>query len=129
MEAVMTGHVWSGRILTGIAVAFLTFDAAGKLFRVAPVIEGTVKLGYPESAVFPIGLLLLVGIVLYVVPQTSILGAIYLVGYLGGAVASHYRLGNPLATHLLFPIYVAAFIWGGLLLRNPRLLSLLMGSR
>jgi hypothetical protein len=93
------------------------------------VIEGTVKLGYPESAVFPIGVLLLVGVVLYVIPQTSVLGAIYLAAYLGGAVATHYRLGNPLATHTLFPVYVAAFLWGGLALRDPRLLSLLIGSR
>ena len=128
MEALSTGPLFAGRILSGIAVAFLLFDASGKLLRVAPVIEGTAKLGYPESAVFPIGVLLLVGVVLYVIPRTSVVGAIYLVGYLGGAVASHYRLGNPLATHLLFPVYVAAFVWGGLALRNPRVLSLLLGG-
>ena len=68
-------------------------------------------------------------VILYVIPKTSMLGAIYLVGYLGGAVASHYRLGNPLATHVLFPVYVAAFLWGGLALRNPALLSVLKGCR
>lgn len=97
--------------------------------RVAPVIEGTVKLGYPENAVFPIGVLLLVGVVLYVVPHTRMLGAIYLTAYLGGAVATHYRMGNPLASHVLFPVYVAAFLWGGLALREPRVLSLLIGSK
>ena len=129
MDSLFAGQVWTGRILSGIAVAFLLFDAFGKLMRVAPVIEGTVKLGYPEGAVLPIGVLLLAGVVLYVIPQTTVLGAIYLTAYLGGAVASHYRLGNPLATHVLFPVYVAAFIWGGLALRDARLLSLLIGNK
>ena len=129
MDPLFAGQVWTGRILSGIAVAFLLFDAFGKLMRVAPVIEGTVKLGYPEGAVLPIGVLLLAGAVLYVIPQTKVLGAIYLTAYLGGAVASHYRLGNPLATHVLFPVYVAAFIWGGLALRDARLLSLLIGNK
>ena len=120
--------VWTGRILSGLAVAFLLFDAFGKLVKMAPVIEGTAKLGYPESAIVPIGVLLLVGVILYVIPRTSVLGAIYLAAYLGGAVASHYRLGNPLATHVLFPVYVAAFLWGGLALRNPRVLAVLTGA-
>ena len=118
---------WTGRILSGIAVAFLLFDATGKLMRVAPVLEGTVKLGYPEHTVFPMGVLLLVGVILYVMPKTSILGAIYLAAYLGGAVASHYRLNNPLVSHVLFPVYVAAFLWCGLALRTPALLTLLIG--
>ena len=129
MDSPFAGQVWAGRILSGLAVAFLLFDASGKLLRVTPVIEGTVKLGYPESAVLPIGVLLLVGVALYAIPQTSVLGAIYLAAYLGGAVASHYRLGNPLATHILFPVYVAAFLWGGLALRDPRLLALLLGNK
>lgn len=129
MDSLFAGQVWVGRILSGLAVAFLLFDASGKLMRVTPVLEGTVKLGYPESAVLPIGVLLLVGVVLYVIPQTAVLGAIYLAAYLGGAVASQYRLGNPLATHTLFPVYVAAFLWGGLALRDPRLLSLLIGGK
>jgi hypothetical protein len=121
--------VWMGRILSGIAVAFLIFDAVGKLARVAPVLEGTVKMGYPEKAVVPIGVLLIVGVALYVIPKTSVLGAIYLAAYLGGAVASHYRLGNPLATHTLFPVYVAVFLWGGLALRDPRVFAVLAGGR
>ena len=129
MDSLFAGQVWVGRIMSGIAVAFLLFDASGKLMRVAPVVEGTAALGYRETAVLPIGVLLLVGVALYVIPQTSLLGAIYLAAYLGGAVASHYRLANPLATHVLFPVYVAAFLWGGLALRNPRLLALLIGSR
>lgn len=121
-------EVWIGRVLSGIAVAFLLFDAAGKLFKVRPVIEGSAKLGYPESTIVPIGVLLLAGVVLYLIPRTSVLGAIYLAAYLGGAVASHYRLGNPLASHVLFPVYVAAFLWGGLALRSPRLLAVLTGA-
>jgi hypothetical protein len=121
-------EVWIGRVLSGIAVAFLLFDAAGKLFKVRPVIEGSAKLGYPESTIVPIGVLLLAGVALYVTPRTSVLGAIYLAAYLGGAVASHYRLGNPLASHVLFPVYVAAFLWGGLALRSPRLLAVLTGA-
>lgn len=121
-------EVWIGRVLSGIAVAFLLFDAAGKLFKVGPVIEGSAKLGYPESTIVPIGVLLLAGVVLYLIPRTSVLGAIYLAAYLGGAVASHYRLGNPLASHVLFPVYVAAFLWGGLALRSPRLLAVLTGA-
>lgn len=128
MEANLAGQLWAGRIMRGVAVAFLLFDAAGKLMKIAPVIEGTVKLGYAEAAVFPIGVLLLTGVVLYVIPGTSVLGAIYLVAYLGGAVATHFRVGSPLATHVLFPVYVAAFVWGGLALRNPRLLALLTGD-
>lgn len=119
---------WAGRVLSGIAVAFLLFDAAGKLMRVAPVLEGTTKLGYPEGAVFPIGVMLLVGVALYAIPRTSLLGAIYLAAYLGGAVATHFRVGSPLATHVLFPVYVAAIVWGGLALRSPRLMGLLLGT-
>ena len=80
-------------------------------------------------AVVPLGLLLLVGVVLYAIPRTSVLGAIYLTGFLGGAVATHFRVGSPLFTHVLFAVYVAVFVWGGLALRNPRLLSLLTDAR
>jgi hypothetical protein len=129
MEAVLASAPWIGRILSGIAIAFLLVDTVGKLMRVTPVVEGTVNLGYPESAVFQIGALLFVGVVLYSIPRTSVLGAIYLTGFLGGAVATHFRVGSPLFSHVLFAVYVAAFVWGGLALRNPRLLSLLADAR
>ena len=118
-----------GRILSGIVIVFLMVDTLGKLIKVTPVIEGTLQLGYPESAIVPIGLLLLAGVVLYAIPRTSVLGAIYLTGFLGGAVATHYRVGSPLFTHVLFAVYVAVFVWGGLALRNPRLRSLLTDAR
>jgi hypothetical protein len=129
METISAGQLWSGRILSGLAVAFLLFDAGGKLIKAKPVIDWTVQLGFPASTVFPMGVLLLVGVVLYVIPRTSVLGAIWLAAYLGGAVATHVRVGNPLASHVLFPVYVAAFVWGGLALRNPKLLAVLTGGR
>lgn len=127
MESLSTVQLWSGRVLSGLAVLFLFVDAVGKLLKVTPVVEGTVKLGYPESVVVPLGVLLLTGVVLYVMPWTSLIGAIYLTAFLGGAVATHVRAGSPLATHVLFGVYVTIFLWGGLALRTPRLLTLLTG--
>jgi hypothetical protein len=114
--------------LSGVAIAFLFVDALGKLLRVAPVVDGTVTLGYPESAVFTLGVLLMIGVVLYAIPRTSLLGAIYLTAFLGGALATHFRVGSPLFTHVLFSVYVAAFVWGGIALRNPWLRSILAGD-
>ena len=79
------------------------------------------QLGYPASAVFPIGVVELVCLALYAIPRTSVLGAILITGHLGGAVATHLRVGSPLLGYTLFPLYVAALLWGGLYLRNPRL--------
>ncbi len=127
MDALSSQHLWTGRILSGIAIAFLLMDASGKLLRVSRVVEETVKLGYPESAVFTVGALLLAGVVLYAIPATSLWGAIYLTAFLGGAFATQFRVGNPLFSHVLFSVYVAVFVWGGLALRNPRLAALLLG--
>ena len=91
----------------------------------APVVEGTVQLGYPESVLLGLGIVLLACTVLYVIPRTAILGAILLTGYLGGAVATHVRVGNPLFTHVLFPVYLGVLIWGGLYLRDERLRALI----
>jgi hypothetical protein len=128
VESVTPLRLWAGRSLSGLAALLLAVDAGGKLLRVAPVVKGTLELGYPESSVVPIGLLLLAGVLLYVVPRTSALGAIYLTGYLGGAIATHVRVGSPLVSHVLFPTYVAALLWGGLVLRDPRLLAALIGG-
>jgi hypothetical protein len=111
--------------MTGLAVLFLLFDSLGKLVLVPQVVEGSVQLGYPESTVRVIGIILLICVIAYAVPQTSVLGAILLTGYLGGAVATHLRVGSPLLTHTLFPIYVGALIWGGLLLREDRVRALI----
>ena len=126
---------WRNRLgwwLSGFVALFLLLDAAGKLLRIEPVMNGTIELGWPASAVVPLGLLLLVGVVLYVVPRTSVVGAIYLTGFLGGAVATHYRIGSPVFTHVLFGVYVAEAMWSGLVLRYPALLGVLvapMGGR
>ncbi len=125
MQSVSKAQLWTGRILSGLAVLFLLFDGVTKLMRVAPVVEATLQLGYPESAVPVIGTLVLIGTVLYLIPRTSVLGALFLTGFLGGAIASHVRLGNPLFSHTLFPVYLAALVWGGLLLRDARLRAFL----
>ena len=114
----------AGAALTGLAILFLLFDSAGKLIPVSQAVEGSVALGYSASSVRVIGIILLVCVVLYAVPRTALLGAVLLTGYLGGAVATQFRVGNPLLTHTLFPIYVAALVWGGLLLREDRLRAL-----
>jgi hypothetical protein len=129
MESISPGRIWAGRVLSGLAVTFLFVDALGKLLQLAPVVEGTIQLGYAESVVIPLGMLLLAGVILYAIPRTSLLGAIYLTAFLGGAVATHLRVGSPLATHVLFGVYVAAFVWGGLALRSPRLVTLLWQRR
>ena len=112
--------VWCGRVLSGIAVAFLAFDAAMKLMALKPAVEGTLQLGYPASVLLPLGLIQLACLILYLIPRTAIIGAVLWTGYLGGAVATHVRMGNPLFTHVLFPIYVAVLLWGGLRLRDRR---------
>jgi hypothetical protein len=117
--------VWIGRLLSALAILFLLFDGVIKVMKLPPAIEGTVKLGYPETVVAGIGIIELVCLALYVIPQTSLLGAVLLTGYLGGAIATHVRVGSPLLSHTLFPIYVAVLIWGGLFLREEQLRTLL----
>ncbi len=119
------GAIWTGRALSTLAVLFLTLDGLAKLLRPEPVVAGTLQLGYPASVIVPLGVVLLLCVAAYAFPRTAVLGAVLLTGYLGGAIATHVRVGNPLFTHILFPIYVAAFVWGGLLLRQPRLRVLL----
>jgi DoxX-like family len=121
--------VYAGRVLSGLAVVFLLFDAAVKLLKVPVAVEGTTRLGYPESAVFTIGLIQVVCLVVYLIPRTSVLGALLWTGYLGGAVATHVRVESPLFSQVLFPIYVAVLLWGGLWLRDGRLRTLLPVSR
>ncbi|WP_437585347.1 DoxX family protein [Sorangium sp. So ce1000] len=123
-RVVSNKKVWAGRILSGLSVAFLVFDSIGKLVMVPQVIEGSEQLGYPVSSIRGIGLTLLASVVTYAIPRTSVLGAILLTGYLGGAIATHVRVDNPLFSHVLFPVYVAAMIWGGLFLRDDRLRAL-----
>jgi hypothetical protein len=111
---------WTGRILSTIVVLLLGLDALMKLLQVAPVLAASAELGYSAHAVFGIGVVLAICVAVYVIPRTSLLGAVLLTGYLGGAIATHVRAGHPLWTHTLFPIYVAVVIWGGLVLRDGR---------
>ena len=117
--------LWAGRILSALPALFLLMDSVGKFLKPTPVVEGTVKLGYSESILLPIAIVLLACTVLYLIPRTSVLGAILLTGYLGGAVATHARVGDPLFSHILFPVYFGVMLWGGLYLRDPRLRELI----
>ncbi len=116
--------LWAGWITSALPALFLLMDGVMKLVRPAIVVETTVKLGYPESVILPLGIVLLACTALYVNPHTSVLGAILLSGYLGGAVATHVRVGGSLF-EILFPVIVGALLWGGLLLRDGRLRALL----
>ncbi|HZS47490.1 MAG TPA: DoxX family protein [Blastocatellia bacterium] len=115
--------LWAGRIISTIPVLFLLMDGIMKLFKPSFVVEATVKMGYPESTIVGIGLTLTICTIIYVIPRTSILGAILLTGYLGGATATHVRVEGPLFT-IIFPSIVALMIWGGLYLRDQRLRAL-----
>lgn len=117
-------RLWTGRILTGLSGAFFIFDAVMKLFKPPFVVQATLQLGYPESAIVGIGVALLASTLLYLLPRTSILGAVLLTGYLGGAVASNVRAQQPLF-NVVFPVIFACIAWGGLWLRDARLGELL----
>lgn len=116
-----------GYVMSGLAIAFMLFDAGMKLVPLDVVIEATRKLGYPPTPELTrgLGVVLLVCTLLYAVPRTAMLGAILLTAYMGGAVATHLRVGNPLFTHMLFGVYLAVLAWGGLFLRDARLRLLL----
>ena len=116
---------WAGRALSGLAVTFLLLDGVAKLLELQPVVDGALRLGYPRDSVVRLGVVLLSCVLAYAVPRTAVLGALLLTGYLGGAVATHVRVGSPLLSHVLFPTYVAALLWGGLVLRDARLRALL----
>lgn len=124
-DAASRGAARAGRGLSAVAVLFLLFDAVGKLLEIPPVVAGSTALGYPAGTVFTIGMIELVCVVAYLIPSASVLGAVLLTGYLGGAIATHLRVLNPLFTHTLFPIYVALFVWGGLFLRDAGLRAFL----
>ena len=109
-----------GHALSAVAVSFLLFDSAIKLVKIAPVIESFEQLGYSPAIAREIGWLELICLVLYVVPRTAPFGAVLLTGFLGGAIATHVRVGDPLFSHVLFPVYMGVLLWGGLFLRDER---------
>jgi hypothetical protein len=115
--------LWLGRILSGLVILFLLFDGAIKLVPWPVVTETMDRIGYGSSETLArsLGIITIVCTVLYAIPPTSILGAILLTGYLGGAMASHLRIGSPLFTHTLFGLYLGLMVWGGLWLRDKSL--------
>jgi hypothetical protein len=119
--------VWAGRILSGLVVLFLLMDGSMKLVPLQVVIDASRDLAWPVDPVTlrMLGALLLASTLLYAVPRTSVLGAILITGYLGGAVATHARIGSPLFSHILFGVYLGVAAWAGLWLREPRLRALL----
>ena len=119
--------IWAGRVMSGLVILFMIFDASLKLIPLAVVTDSMIELGYPPSAGLARGLaiVILVCTALYAVPRTSILGAILLTGYMGGAIASHLRIGSPLFSHVLFGLYLGLMVWGGLWLRERNLRALI----
>jgi hypothetical protein len=120
IAAPTTRSRWTGRVLSGIPVLFLAFDVAIKLAGVPAVAEASEKLGLPADLAPVIALVLASCLALYLVPRTAVLGAVLLTGYLGGAVLVHLRVGDPLFSHTLFPIYIGALLWTGLYMRDAR---------
>ncbi len=116
--------VWSGRVLSGLAVLFMTFDFTLKAIGHPTVDEASVKLGLPIALAPVCAALVAICLALYLVPRTAVLGAVLMTGYLGGAVLVHARIADPLFSHTLFPIYVGAFFWLGLYLRDARVRAL-----
>jgi hypothetical protein len=121
---------WAGWVLSGLAIAFLIMDSTMKLLALPVVLDASGPLGFAGAGMARgLGIVLLACTLLYVAPQTAVLGAILLTGYLGGAVATHVRVGSPLFTHVLFGVYLGIFVWGGLYLRDSRLRALIPRSK
>jgi DoxX-like protein len=116
--------LWAGRIISALAVLFLLFDGVQKLLETSEVVDITVRLGYPESIIVNLGIVLIASTVIYMIPRTTVLGAILLTGYLGGAVATHVRTDGPLFS-IVFPVILGLLIWGGPYLRDKRLRAII----
>jgi hypothetical protein len=117
--------IWAGRIISGLATAFMLFDAVVHISRGPAVVEGFTKAGFSPSILVPLSIIELICIVLYVIPRTAVLGVILLTGYLGGAVATNVRMGMPMFSWVLAPVYIAVLLWLGLWLRDDRIRSLI----
>lgn len=121
--------IWAGRIISGVVIAFLLLDGIMKLIPLNIVLETSEQLGIPTTLARLLGVLTLACTILYAIPRTSVLGAILLTGYLGGAIYTHLRVGSPLFTHILFGVYLGLMIWGGLYLRDERVRALIPIAR
>jgi len=123
-SSVSKGSLWAGRVISGLVVLFMLFDSITKIAKVQQVVDATVRIGFSASTVWGIGITLLVCVALYVIPQTSVLGAILLTGYLGGATAANVRASTPLF-NTAFAVGFGILIWLGLYLREARLRALI----
>lgn len=117
--------VWTGRVLSGLVIAFLLVDAGTKLVTPQFAIDNSPPLGWELdiATMYKLAVLLLIPTLLYIWPRTAVLGAVLITGYLGGAIATHMRMDSPLFTHTLFGVYLGLMVWGGLWLRSPALRS------
>jgi hypothetical protein len=124
---VSNASLWAGRVLSGLIVLFMLFDSGIKLVPLDIVTQTSAQIGLPTTASFArtLGILGFVSVLLYAYPRTAVLGAILLTGYLGGAIATHFRIGSPLFSHTLFGAYFGLIAWGGLYLRDPRVRALI----
>ena len=118
------GMVWAGRVISTLPALFLLVDGVMKLMKPAVVVEATVQLGYPQGVITGLGIILLTCTILYLIPRTSVLGAILVTGYLGGAVATHVRVEDGLFP-IFFPIILSVLLWAGLVLRDAQLRAFL----
>lgn len=114
-------RLWISWIMSGLVILMMLFDSIFKFIKPPEVVEGTLSLGYAEHHIAIIGILALISTLLYAITYTSVIGAILLTGYYGGAIATHLRMDNPLFSHTLFPVYFAVLAWGGIWLRNKHL--------
>src|SRR3569832_2247901 len=125
--AVGRGALWTGRVLSAVLVVLLLLDATMKLIPLQIVTDGSASLGWPAdtTTIRTLGVILALASLLYAVPRTAVLGAVILTGYMGGAIATHVRVSDPLFTHTLFGVYLGVALWAGLWLRDPRLRALM----
>jgi hypothetical protein len=118
--AASKGSLWTGRVISTFIILFMLVDGGAKVVRVTPYVEGTVKAGYADALVVPLGIIALICTIVYAIPQTAVLGAILMSAYYGGATATHVRLGQP----FYFPVVFGILVWVALYLREPRLRQL-----
>ncbi len=124
-HTISKGRLWTARVMSGLVILFMLFDSIMKFVKPAPVVEGTVQLGYAEHHIAVIGALGLISTIFYLIPRTAFLGAVLLTGYFGGVIATHIRMDAPLFSHTLFPVYLAVLMWGGIWLRYEKVRTLL----
>ncbi|MED4753568.1 DoxX family protein [Brevibacillus choshinensis] len=123
-DTMSKGKLWTARIMSGLVILFMLLDSIMKFVKPAPVVEGTLELGYSEHHIVVIGALGLLSTLFYLIPRTTFFGAVLLTGYFGGVIATHIRMDAPLFTHTLFPVYLAVLMWGGIWLRHEKVRKL-----